>query len=92
MPTTLESYHLATASPPKVLSEDRLLAAVQSYVSDSLGAQFTESPPSLLPDIYHDSTPATPIIFILSQGADPTSSLTRFGETLGRRVQGRDEG
>ncbi len=51
--------------------------ACRRYVAASLGRQFTESPSTSLADIYKDSSPVTPIIFILSQGADPTSALVR---------------
>jgi hypothetical protein len=47
------------------------------YISTVLGPQYNESPSSCLAEVYKDSSPATPIIFILSQGADPTSSLAR---------------
>jgi hypothetical protein len=45
-------------------------AAMSRYVAVSLGPQFTEAPPSSLADIYKDSSPVTPIIFILSQGTN----------------------
>ncbi|KAJ9522811.1 hypothetical protein QJQ45_019799, partial [Haematococcus lacustris] len=73
----------------KVLCEDRLGGAIQRYVSASMGPQYTEPQPSGLADIYKDSSPITPIIFILSQGADPTASLVRFGDSLGRPVGSR---
>ncbi|KAJ9505503.1 hypothetical protein QJQ45_023787, partial [Haematococcus lacustris] len=73
----------------KVLCEDRLGGAIQRYVSASMGPQYTEPQPSGLADIYKDSSPVTPIIFILSQGADPTASLVRFGDSLGRPVGSR---
>jgi len=47
------------------------------YVSQVLGPQFTESPSSSLPEVFKDASPATPVIFILSQGADPMSALAR---------------
>ena len=63
--THARTHHLPPPSCPR------------RYVAKNQGQQFTENPPSALGDIYADSTPATPIIFILSQGADPTSSLSR---------------
>eukprot|EP00198_Chlamydomonas_reinhardtii_P006936 XP_001696272.1 dynein heavy chain 3 [Chlamydomonas reinhardtii] len=53
----------------KVFCEGRLLAAIRRYVSGCLGPAFTEPPPASLPELFTDSSPATPIIFILSQGA-----------------------
>ncbi len=38
-------------------------------------------PPTFdLAKIYPDSTPATPLIFVLSQGSDPFASLNIFSE------------
>lgn len=37
-------------------------------------------------DIYLDSGPYTPVVFLLSQGADAISDLTRFAASEGRAV------
>ncbi|KAG1666392.1 hypothetical protein FOA52_006501 [Chlamydomonas sp. UWO 241] len=79
----LKTGSFATLLLVKVLCEDRLLGAVRRYVSRALGPKFIESPAASLADIYKDSGPATPIIFILSQGADPTAGLSKFAESKG---------
>lgn len=53
------------------------------YVANRLGAEFTEPPPWSLDDVFPDTTARTPIIFILSTGADPTAMLQRFAEKKG---------
>jgi len=55
----------------KVLREEKLLAAVQKYVGETLGQKFCVSPPYNLADCFADSTNLTPLIFVLSPGADP---------------------
>jgi dynein heavy chain len=45
------------------------------FVAESLGAEFTQSPPAGLSDLYRDTSKVTPIIFILSTGAVPTDAL-----------------
>ncbi len=37
-----------------------------------MGKFYDESPPTTMEDIYNDSDNISPIIFILSPGADPT--------------------
>lgn len=48
-----------------------------------LGSEFTEPAAWTLDDVFPDTTCRTPVIFILSTGADPTAMLQRFGEKRG---------
>ena len=68
----------------RVFREEKLIFAFQDYVSEILGGRFTENPPLKLEEVYKDTTCKTPIIFILSTGADPTSMLQRFGSQMDR--------
>jgi dynein heavy chain len=51
---------------------------IQNFISNNLGAQFTRSPPFDLKDSFKNMQPTTPLLFILSQGADPRDSLNRL--------------
>ncbi|EFJ52773.1 dynein heavy chain 3 [Volvox carteri f. nagariensis] len=62
----------------------RLAELRTRYVVLTMGPQFADPPPTSLPELFADSTPATPIIFILSQGADPSAAITRFAGNMGR--------
>lgn len=46
-----------------------------------MGERFIRPPPFDLLTSFKDSTPHTPLIFILSQGADPFDEWKRFAET-----------
>ena len=48
-----------------------------------LGRFFIESPAVTMDIIYKDTDVKTPLIFILSQGADPTSFLMKFANDRG---------
>ena len=54
--------------------------AVTEYIGKSLGPEFTFFPTPSMEEVYADSKYSTAIIFVLSQGADPTNLLFRFAE------------
>jgi dynein heavy chain len=52
-----------------------MIFAVKNFVKAELGAKFIESPPFDLEGCLADSSNVTPIIFVLSPGADPIAYL-----------------
>jgi dynein heavy chain len=46
--------------------------AFSKYVELELGKQYAESPIATMDSLFADSDKKTPIIFVLSSGADPT--------------------
>lgn len=59
----------------KVLREEKLVAGIKEFVKKELGIKFIESPPFDLEGSFNDSVSTTPIIFVLSPGADPIAYL-----------------
>ena len=53
----------------------KLILLIKNFVLTLLGKVFIESPVFDLKGAFTDSTPTTPIIFVLSPGADPISYL-----------------
>jgi dynein heavy chain len=53
------------------VQEDKLISLIRNFVRSSLGELFTISPLFDLKGSFEDSTCTTPIIFVLSPGADP---------------------
>jgi dynein heavy chain, axonemal len=66
----------------RCLRTDKLLLAFIQYVKKTIGNFFTESPPGTMDKLYADSDKHTPVIFVLSQGADPTISLMNFAQNM----------
>lgn len=53
---------------------------MSNYVLYYLGKYYLEPPKVTMEILYQDSTVSTPIIFVLSQGADPTSMILRYAK------------
>lgn len=62
----------------KIFRPEKLAFAFTDYVNKELGQMYIENQAVSMEAIYHDSDQRTPVIFILSQGADPTTSLYKF--------------
>ncbi|KAI9104654.1 dynein heavy chain and region D6 of dynein motor-domain-containing protein [Phlyctochytrium arcticum] len=66
----------------RCIRPDRVTSSVQDYVAAQLGDRFIEPQTSDLLALYKESSPTTPLIFVLSPGADPASSLFKFAEEM----------
>lgn len=62
---------------------DRVYNAVTNFIVKQMGAKFVTPPVLDYQSIFDQSTPTTPIIFILSPGADPASDVAKFGDQVG---------
>jgi dynein heavy chain len=62
----------------KVIREEKLVASSIEFVKRNLGSDFIDIPPLDLARAYKDTGPKSPMIFILSTGSDPVSSLMKF--------------
>lgn len=51
------------------------------YVTNTIGQQYLDPPNVTVRDLWRDSDNRTPIIFVLSPGADPTSGLLKFSQS-----------
>jgi dynein heavy chain, axonemal len=67
---------------------DRVLFAASAFVSNNLGRKYVEPPVLDLAEVFRDSNPAAPLIFVLSPGVDPTDALKKLAmeKGMGDRV------
>jgi dynein heavy chain len=66
----------------RCLRSDKVTAAVQNFVAATLGEKFIEPQTSDLMASFKESSPSSPLIFVLSPGADPAQSLYKFAEEM----------
>mmetsp|Transcript_28823 Transcript_28823/g.26086 ORF Transcript_28823/g.26086 Transcript_28823/m.26086 type:complete len:151 (+) Transcript_28823:550-1002(+) len=66
----------------KVLRPDKLVPAIQAWVTEKMGEQFVDPPTFDLAKCYKDATIITPLIFVLSAGSDPVADFKRFADEM----------
>jgi hypothetical protein len=62
---------------------DRVYRAITNYVTVRMGEQYVTPPVVSLESVFDQSTPFSPIVFILSPGADPAGELGKLAEAKG---------
>ncbi|DBB00312.1 TPA: Dynein beta chain, flagellar outer arm [Trebouxia sp. C0004] len=67
----------------RTLRPDRLTAAMQRFVANTIGKEFTSSQQFDLERSFQDSSPGTPIFVFLSPGVDVAASVEGLGKKLG---------
>ena len=72
----------------KAIRPDKVTNAMQNYVASTMGQKFIEPMSTDLAVVYKDSSPSSPLVFVLSSGTDPAKSLNEFAETMkmGKRL------
>ncbi|KAI9101992.1 dynein heavy chain and region D6 of dynein motor-domain-containing protein [Phlyctochytrium arcticum] len=65
------------------LRPDRVIFCATKFVVANLGQKFIEPPNLDVADILSDSSPRTPLIFVLSAGVDPTVNLIALAQKKG---------
>jgi len=72
----------------KSLRDDRTLVAAQEYISEAIGQRFVESVPLNMESTWGESHSRTPLICLLSPGADPTKLIEELAKRKKIKVLG----
>ncbi|XP_030634236.1 dynein heavy chain 1, axonemal [Chanos chanos] len=66
----------------RCLRTDCLTLGLQDFVAAQLGQRFVEPQTSDLSVVFKESSPSTPLIFVLSPGTDPAADLYKFADVM----------
>ncbi|XP_062979874.1 dynein axonemal heavy chain 11 [Elgaria multicarinata webbii] len=67
----------------RALRPDRMTYALRNFVEEKLGSKYVDGTRIDLAKSYEESSPATPMFFILSPGVDPLKDMETLGKKLG---------
>ena len=67
----------------RCLRLDKVVPAIQEFIDTSLDPRFIDPPAFNLQSSFDDSNCCSPIVFVLSTGADPIADLTKLAEQTG---------
>ncbi|VEL10426.1 unnamed protein product [Protopolystoma xenopodis] len=66
----------------RCIRSDKVTNAMQDFVAHHLGQRFIEPQTANLSVVFKESSPTTPLIFVLSPGTDPALELYKFADEM----------
>jgi dynein heavy chain, axonemal len=78
-----ESLEFRSLCILRCLRPDKVVDSVQTFIKSVMGNHFVDPPAFDLNSSFEESNCSTPIIFVLSTGADPTADLMKLAEKRG---------
>jgi dynein heavy chain len=67
----------------RAVRDEKIVSALTMFILNSIGKHYIDAPAFDLESSFKDSGPLTPIIFVLSTGADPTLYLQNLARDMG---------
>ncbi|NXP09467.1 DYH17 protein, partial [Thinocorus orbignyianus] len=66
----------------RCMRPDRMTYAIRNFVEEKMGSKFVEGRSTELAKVYKESSPSSPMFFILSPGVDPLKDVEVLGKKL----------
>uniref|UniRef100_A0A674HTA8 Dynein axonemal heavy chain 17 n=1 Tax=Taeniopygia guttata TaxID=59729 RepID=A0A674HTA8_TAEGU len=67
----------------RCLRPDRMTYAIRNFVEEKMGSKYVKGRSIDLSEVYKESSPSSPLFFILSPGVDPLKDVEALGMRLG---------
>ncbi|NWI54818.1 DYH17 protein, partial [Calyptomena viridis] len=71
----------------RCLRPDRMTYAIRKFVEEKMGSKFVKERSIDLSEVYKESSPSTPLFFILSPGVDPLKDVEALGMRLNFTIE-----
>ncbi|XP_071429942.1 dynein axonemal heavy chain 17 isoform X2 [Pithys albifrons albifrons] len=71
----------------RCLRPDRMTYAIRKFVEEKMGSKYVEGRSIDLSEVYKESSPSTPLFFILSPGVDPLKDVEALGTRLNFTIE-----
>jgi len=62
------------------MRQDRTMLASEQFIQAVLGEEYVTPVTDLMADIYEETQPNKPVLYLLSAGADPTGSIDEYAK------------
>jgi len=74
----------------RALRPDRMIYAIKAFVEEKLGTKFIESRSVEFSKSFEETSPTTPVFFVLSPGVDPLKDVEKLGKKMGFTIDKRN--
>ncbi|XP_010006976.1 PREDICTED: dynein heavy chain 17, axonemal [Chaetura pelagica] len=71
----------------RCMRPDRMTYAIRNFVEEKMGSKYVEGRSTDLSKVYEESSPSTPMFFILSPGVDPLKDVEALGTKLNFTIE-----
>ncbi|XP_062482469.1 dynein axonemal heavy chain 17 isoform X3 [Pezoporus occidentalis] len=71
----------------RCMRPDRMTYAIRAFVEEKMGSKYVEGRSVELAKVYKESSPSTPLFFILSPGVDPLKDVEALGRKLNFTIE-----
>jgi len=66
----------------KVFRPEKIVECIGEYIGAFMGREYVDLPPLDLHVVFPETSPAVPLVFVLSAGADPMATIIRFATEM----------
>ncbi|XP_048881302.1 dynein axonemal heavy chain 11 isoform X2 [Brienomyrus brachyistius] len=70
----------------RALRPDRMTYALRNFVEESLGSRYVNAPLTEFEKSFEETSPACPVLFILSPGVNPLKDVETLGQKMGYTI------